>query len=125
MVLTSPDIARLESLGFGGFYEYRGGFYRLANRGGYCVFLDPERGLCKVYEYRPIGCRAYPLVYDEEKGVTLDAECPLSGALTRGELVKGLAELEKALLEVEKTYNYRVNWRLVRASATRLISSRR
>ena len=40
-----------------------------------CVFLDAE-GLCTVFEHRPLGCRFYPLVLDEEDEAFLDDLCP-------------------------------------------------
>jgi Fe-S-cluster containining protein len=31
-----------------------------------CVFLDPERGECRVYDVRPMACRSYYVVSDPE-----------------------------------------------------------
>jgi Fe-S-cluster containining protein len=47
-----------------------------------CVFLDTESddpqapGLCSIYENRPIGCRTYPLILNEEDEAFLDSLCP-------------------------------------------------
>jgi len=60
MVLLREDIERLRRLGFRGFYEIRGGFYRLRNISGRCFFLDTVGRGCKVYRDRPSGCRIYP-----------------------------------------------------------------
>ena len=38
--------------------------YQLKNKKGHCVFLEPTQKFCKIYEYRPQGCRFYPLIFD-------------------------------------------------------------
>jgi len=49
--------------------------WRLKNSSGRCFFLS--EGGCKIYPYRPEGCRLYPLVYDEDlKKAALDHLCP-------------------------------------------------
>jgi len=125
MVLTPSDIARLEALGFRRdlFVEVRGGLPRLRNVNGHCVFFDERSGRCLVYPQRPAGCRVYPLVFDEEKGVTFDRECPLSAEFSarKHEVVRAVAELEKVLRELERSYGFRVNWRLFGATSRRLI----
>jgi Fe-S-cluster containining protein len=42
---------------------------------GRCFFLD-EDNRCKIYEYRPLGCRIYPIVLDLERGAVVDDLCP-------------------------------------------------
>uniref|UniRef100_A0A7C3WJT7 YkgJ family cysteine cluster protein n=1 Tax=Thermofilum pendens TaxID=2269 RepID=A0A7C3WJT7_THEPE len=81
MPLLREDLERLEGLGLKreDFAVERDGFLRLRNTGGYCVFYDIGSGRCKVYGARPLGCRLYPLVFDEERGALLDPECPLAG----------------------------------------------
>jgi Fe-S-cluster containining protein len=47
-----------------------------------CVFLatNSDRvdapGVCTVYEYRPTGCKSYPIVLDEDDSAILDELCP-------------------------------------------------
>jgi Fe-S-cluster containining protein len=41
---------------------------RLAKAQGNCIFYDPERGLCRGYDYRPTICRRYPFEVDYKKG---------------------------------------------------------
>jgi len=86
MPLTEEDIERIERLG------YRredfvvigdDGIPRLKNVNGHCVFLDVETGKCKIYPYRPLGCRLYPLVYVPGVGVTVDTECPKAHTIPR------------------------------------------
>ncbi len=53
------------------------GFFQLKNVNGHCFFLDLESKLCKIYEFRPQGCRFYPMIYDlSNKKCVLDKECP-------------------------------------------------
>ncbi len=52
------------------------GFYQLKNEKGYCVFFESHTKLCKVYEFRPQGCRFYPLIYDFDlKKCVFDKDC--------------------------------------------------
>ena len=54
--------------------------------GDYCPFLDtdsedhsPHGGLnCKIYDMRPLSCRAYPVVKEHKKNVELDSNCKFS-----------------------------------------------
>lgn len=112
MILTLNDLKRLKKVSEE-FYTYSNGFYRLKNVNGKCIFL--ENNICKIYELRPMGCRAYPLVYDERRGVILDDDCPLK-TIPKKELLKGVKELLIALKEIERDYGYKVNWDLFRRS---------
>jgi len=77
MPLTSLDIERISKQGYRikDFVVKRGRERQLKNVNGRCVFLGDDG--CKIYSFRPIGCRLYPLVYDEDdgKGVMHDF-CP-------------------------------------------------
>lgn|GEM_PF-628624 len=123
MILLKEDIERLERLGFKGFYELRGGFRRLRNVRGHCFFLDPGAGGCLIYSSRPLGCRVYPLIYDEELGVSIDRECPIAGRLPQPWVEAALRDLEKLLRSLEREYGYKVDWKLFRSSASRLLGS--
>jgi Fe-S-cluster containining protein len=58
-------------------FKNNDGFYRLKNQMGYCVFLDITSNKCKIYEFRPQGCKFYPLIYDFFKSkCILDEDCP-------------------------------------------------
>ncbi len=79
MPLTKEDIERIEKLGYSRSYFVQvdeNGIPRLRNVNGHCVFLDPRTGRCKIYPYRPLGCRLYPLVYVPGEGVIVDPLCP-------------------------------------------------
>lgn len=124
--MLKDDIERIESLGYKRslFAEKRGSFIRLKNVDGHCIFLDPRTGSCRIYEKRPLGCRIYPLIYDEELGILLDPECPLASywALQCNELEKGIHKLEQFLRALEIEYGYRVNWNLFTTSKRNLLS---
>ena len=66
MALSEKDITRIEDLGYkiSDFLEEKDGFMILKNIEGRCFFLKGK--LCSIYDYRPHGCRFYPLIYDLE-----------------------------------------------------------
>jgi Fe-S-cluster containining protein len=78
MLLAEKDIRRLLNKGFNKSFFVKfneEGYAQLKNRKGYCVFYDTEKRRCSVYADRPSGCRVYPVIVDEEKGVVLDDIC--------------------------------------------------
>ena len=53
------------------------GYYQLKNIEGHCVFFDLTSNYCKIYKYRPQGCRFYPLIYDfQSEECVFDKDCP-------------------------------------------------
>jgi Fe-S-cluster containining protein len=77
MPLSNLDIDRILKLGHKSedFTVNTEEGLQLKNRSGRCVFLS-QRG-CKIYHYKPEGCRLYPLIYDEDRGkAVLDDLCP-------------------------------------------------
>jgi Fe-S-cluster containining protein len=53
------------------------GIYQLRNVDGYCFFFNHNTKKCKIYDFRPQGCRFYPLVYDPiRKKCIYDQVCP-------------------------------------------------
>ena len=78
MLLSIKDIKRLLIRGFNQSYFVNfdtQGYAKLKNRKGYCVFYDSKKRRCRVYSDRPLGCRVYPVIVDEEEGVILDSIC--------------------------------------------------
>jgi hypothetical protein len=78
MLLSEKDISRLVNRGFSKsfFAKFnKEGYIQLKNRDGYCVFYDNKKRRCSVYVDRPSGCRVYPVILDEEKGIILDDIC--------------------------------------------------
>lgn len=91
MLLSKKDIKRLEDKGYrpSKFVHYdKYGYAVLKNRDGYCVFYDLKNRRCSEYANRPSGCRVYPVIIDEEKGIVLDTIC---------EARQTISEEEKAL----------------------------
>ena len=85
MLLSVEDIERLERKGYDRDFFVRfdsEGYATLRNNRGYCVFYDAEKRRCKVRAHRPLGCRIYPVIYDENKGITVDTICPSRNSVT-------------------------------------------
>jgi len=82
ILLSLQDVAHLvdsglEDLIVGTFtFKHRNGEYlpevkempRLAKRQGYCVFYDPDAGMCNGYAFRPTICRRYPYEVEYRRG---------------------------------------------------------
>ena len=88
MLLSIKDIRRLETKGFSKNYFAKfdkQGYAVLKNRDGYCVFYDLKERQCSVYSDRPSGCRVYPVILDEDKGIVFDDICNSSCSFTEKE----------------------------------------
>jgi len=109
MLLAEADIKCLEKAGYTRkkFVCYdKKSFAKLQNHRGYCVFYDTEKRRCKVYEYRPVGCRVYPVIYSIEEGVIIDDLCPMKNTVSTTELKrkgKGVMKLLQKIDEEAKT----------------------
>jgi Fe-S-cluster containining protein len=91
MLLSAKDIMRLEKKGYNrNFFVHfdSEGYATLRNYHGHCVFYDPEKKRCKVRANRPAGCRIYPVIHDEDKGITVDSICPNRNSVTEKEKTK-------------------------------------
>ena len=109
MLLSKKDIGRLEAKGYSikYFAKYdRNGYVHLRNRDGYCIFYDIQNHQCQVYSDRPSGCRVYPVIFDEEKGVVLDSICESRESVSEREkslkgkrVIKLLAEIDSEALK--------------------------
>jgi len=102
MILTTQDIYRLLNLGipWNSFVEYRDGHYRLKNVDKHCVFLDPTSGKCLIYNFRPLGCRIYPIIYDRDKGFLIDERCPAKDTISVREYNSKIQVLAKLLRDI-------------------------
>jgi Fe-S-cluster containining protein len=107
MLLSKEDIERLERLGFSRedfTVSGRDGLTRLRNVEELCYFYYPEEKKCQVYEYRPLGCFIYPVIYSNEEGVITDEFCLMRHTISKRELkIKGqilLKHLKKITSEV-------------------------
>ena len=102
MLLSTEDIDRLEKKGYSKefFVRFdRAGYAILRNLQGHCVFYDVEKKRCNVRALRPLGCRIYPVIYDEAKGITVDPICPSHNSITE----KQKAKRGKKVLTLLKT----------------------
>ncbi|MEM2136596.1 MAG: YkgJ family cysteine cluster protein [Candidatus Methanomethylicia archaeon] len=104
MPLTMRDMERIMKLGYdkSEFTTIVNGKHRLRNMNGHCYFLDPKRMKCKIYEYRPEGCRIYPVICVEGGYINVDDECPASRFITIREIYHMKPRLIRLLMEVEK-----------------------
>ena len=88
MLLSEKDIDRLVKRGISRRFFVKidkEGFAQLRNLEGYCVFYSLEKRQCSVYVDRPSGCRVYPVILDEEKGIILDNICESRNTVTNSE----------------------------------------
>ena len=79
MLLSTEDIERLERKGYSKKFFVRfdsEGYAKLRNQHGHCVFYYAKKQQCKIYKDRPLGCRLYPVIYDEIRGIVVDDICP-------------------------------------------------
>lgn len=88
MLLSKKDINRLVNRGFSESFFVcfdEDGYALLKNNSGYCVFYSLQEHRCNVYIDRPSGCRVYPVILDEEKGIVLDDICRSTDSITDSE----------------------------------------
>ncbi|HLE75638.1 MAG TPA: YkgJ family cysteine cluster protein [Candidatus Bathyarchaeia archaeon] len=104
MLLANADIERLERKGYSKqfFARFdREGYAKLRNQQGYCVFYDVEKRRCKVHADRPLGCRIYPVVYDEAKGIVVDDVCHAQSTVTEKQKAKRGKKVLKLLEKID------------------------
>ncbi len=104
MLLSNKDIERLEKKGYARTFFVQfdlDGYATLRNHRGYCVFYDPEKRRCKVRAHRPSGCRIYPVIYDENKGITVDTICPSRNSVTEKQKAKRGEKVLKLLKTID------------------------
>lgn len=102
MPLTEADIVRLEALGhrrqdFALLDDERVPQLRMTD--GHCIFL--LGGRCSVHADRPVGCRLYPLVWDQFAGrVVRDEFCPFTLEFPRDPI--GARRVEETLATLRR-----------------------
>jgi Fe-S-cluster containining protein len=104
MLLSAEDIERLERKGYRKefFVRFdRAGYAKLRNRQGHCVFYDFEKNQCKVHADRPLGCRIYPVIYDEAKGIVVDSICHAQNTVSEKQKVKKGKKVLKLLEKID------------------------
>jgi uncharacterized protein len=104
MMLSAEDITRLEKLGYSqdSFVRIdREGYALLRNRQGNCVFYNTQERRCEVYVSRPSGCRVYPVVCDEEKGIMVDSICHAQTTINEQEKARRGKRVTKLLEKID------------------------
>jgi Fe-S-cluster containining protein len=104
MLLSNEDIERLERKGYNRDYFVRfdkEGYAVLRNQSGVCVFFDTEKQVCRERKSRPLGCRIYPVMLDENKGIVVDALCPVKDAITEKQKAKRGKKVVKLLQKID------------------------
>ena len=104
MLLSTEDIERLERKGYAREFFAKcdsKGYITLRNYQGYCVFYDVEKLRCKVHADRPLGCRIYPVVYDEAKGIVVDDVCHAQSTVTEKQKAKRGKKVLKLLEKID------------------------
>ena len=110
MLLSKKDIDRLEKKGFKSKYFSRQnneGYVVLKNRKGHCIFFDVEQKRCKIYEDRPMGCRLYPIIFDDMKGIVADTLCPAKNKLTENRKSHKGKKVIKLLKKIDSEAKHR------------------
>ena len=104
MLLSTEDIERLERKGYSKkfFVQFDSeGYAKLRNLQGHCVFYHAEKQRCQVYRERPLGCRLYPVIYDETKGIVVDNICPAGSSWNEKKIEKKGKEVIKLLEKID------------------------
>jgi Fe-S-cluster containining protein len=104
MLLSNEDIERLERKGYKRSFFVRldsQGHAVLHNRNGFCVFFDSEKKTCKERANRPLGCRIYPVLHDEDKGIVVDDICPAKNTVTEKQKAKRGRKVLKLLQKID------------------------
>jgi len=105
MLLSEKDIGLLGKAGYTreSFVRYdTQGCAQLRNNRDHCVFYDVGKHRCRVYRFRPLGCRIYPVIYSEEEGVIVDDLCPMRDTVSKTETERKGKRLIKLLKTIDK-----------------------
>jgi Fe-S-cluster containining protein len=112
MLLSQADIARLEKQGYSKDWFVRfdsEGYAFLRNRQGHCVFYEDKDRRCRVYAFRPAGCRVYPVIFDEEKGIIVDYICNAQETISEEEKTECGKHVVELLRIIDKEAKERNN----------------
>jgi len=96
--LLGSDVEMLENAGHQKetFIEYEDNFIYLRKQELGCMFLD--EGVCTVHTNRPLACRTYPWIREEE-GIHADEFCPYHGEF---ELTEEIGDNLKRLIYLQE-----------------------
>jgi Fe-S-cluster containining protein len=105
MLLSNEDIERFEKRGYvkDSFVKFdQQGYATLRNVSGNCFFFDAEKVTCKERGNRPLGCRIYPVMLDENKGIVVDDVCPGAHSFTEKQKGKRGKKVVKLLARIDE-----------------------
>ncbi len=107
MLLTPSDLLRISKktgLKINDFsFINQDGMYQLKNIDGHCVFLDHTTKKCSIQEFKPSGCRVYPIIFDLDQGMcVIDKFCPQHHKISPETLVKYCPHTKKIIEELFK-----------------------
>jgi len=109
MVLTPSDIRRIEKLGYvleKFAVKSKDGLYKLRNINGHCYFFNKKTTSCRIYDYRPIGCRIYPLILLLDiKVITVDSNCPARSTVTLEDVIEKLPLIARVVEELKLNFD--------------------
>ena len=54
-------------------------------------------GTCSIHDFRPEGCRIYPVIIDKNENIATDELCP-----HKNEFIATIKKFEKRLLKLDK-----------------------
>ena len=131
-LLSPKEIKKIElATGRSDFYEknksdyYDVPYYRFKiTTEGCCPFYNLNKGICTIYEVRPIDCRMYPLDFEqidddidgEDTWIVYD--CPLSRQLDDEALEKMMNDFEKNSADEIEAIEYSGSERIVNFEST-------
>ena len=104
MLLCNRDIECLEKRGYDrdSFVRFdEEGYAFLRNQDGNCVFFNPAKRTCNERSIRPAGCRIYPVMFDEDKGIVIDELCAARNTITEKQKEKRGAKVLKLLEKID------------------------
>lgn len=104
MLLSNEDIERLERKGYKRSFFVRfnsQGHAVLRNRNEFCVLFDSEKKACTERANRPLGCRIYPVLHDEDKGIVVDDICPAKNTITEKQKANRGRKVLKLLQKID------------------------
>ena len=112
MLLSNEDIERLERKGYDKTFFVRfdkDGYAVLRNLNENCVFFDPEKRVCRERANRPIGCRIYPVMHDENNGIVTDSICPARNTISEKQKAKRGKKVLKLLSKIDSEAKSRLS----------------
>ena len=104
MLLSNEDIERLERKGYDRTFFVRfdkDGYAVFRNLNENCVFFDPEKRVCRERASRPLGCRIYPVMHDEDNGIVTDSICPARNTISEKQKAKRGKKVLKLLSKID------------------------